>query len=426
MILEFMRIRGKSIGRMVSRAAPVIALLCVFAAGCDDELPIQPHESRFSEAGLLLSTYSINFDPTFLGRTSASQISVEYGDTLNVRVYLSLSDTSTFSVSPDSLLFTRVARTAKITVNYHPADTDTVHHAKLFLVTAGWADTFHVALDTLGQDSVSLAGTGASYFLDMEMIFIPGGTFVMGTDSASVDSVTSENRDEMPAHNVTLSDFFIGRYEVTNIQYYEFWQENSVGHTPADTAVMGRWPQVALDKPNFPVIGVSWYDALAFCNWLSLRTGERYTLPSEAQWEYVARGGADRLYPWSTPGAEPSDTSSQTVPQSLLANVREGGDGYTFTAPVDAFAAGASAFGPLNMAGNVAEWCLDWYDPEYYSRNEVWVDPGGPKDIEHSFFKVVRGGSWLQPITSARTNNRAAISPQNREINVGFRVVRLP
>jgi len=398
---------------------PAFFLLFLITA-CSTELPIEPEESLYSATGIKVSVSSINFDPTFIGRTSQRQVDIEYGDTLDMELLLSTSDSTVFSVSPDSVHFSKKKQNAAVTVTYKPRVPDSVNLGYLYLITYGWPDTLRILPDTLGVDSLRLAGVGRGYFLDMEMIFIPGGTFTMGQDSAAVGG-EFKYHDEWDAHQVTLSDFFIGRYEVTNIQYYEFWKEDSTRHTPRDTSVIGRWPNVALDSPNFPVIGVSWNDAAAFCQWLSLRTGERYTLPTEAQWEYVATGGDSmNIYPWS------SDTARANLSPAMLANTRLNGDGYTFTAPVDAFSAGASAFGPFNMAGNVWEWCLDWYDPEYYRQDMLWIDPQGSFDPENQLYKVIRGGSWLEDLDEARNTNRGALDPDNREINVGFRVVRLP
>jgi formylglycine-generating enzyme required for sulfatase activity len=409
--------------RPVRSLRPAFFLL-FFLAACDTELPIEPEESRFSEAGLSLSVDAINFDPTFMGRTSTSTVEVEYGDTLEMVLILFTSDTAFFKVNPDSVTFSKQKRNVTLALSYTPGAPDKVDTGYLFLVALSCLDTLKTEPDTTGVDSLRLAGVGQGYFLDMEMIFIPGGTFTMGIDSASAAG-DIRLQDEWPAHEVTLSDFFVGRYEVTNIQYYEFWKEVSPDHTPRDTSAMGSWPDVALNRPNFPVIGASWADATAFCRWLSLRTGERYTLPTEAQWEYVATGGQRREFPWSLLEGE-TDTTSTENGSTVYANVRRGGDGYTFTAPVDAFQAGASAFGPLNMAGNVWEWCLDWYDSNYYRSEEIFVDPQGSTNPEHQTFKVIRGGSWLDDLHEASCTNRAALAPENQEINTGFRVVRLP
>ncbi len=406
--------------------APVLVLTALLSAGCSTDLAIEPEESQYSEAGLLLSTYAVSFAPTFVGRTSTQTIGLEYGDTVQARVHILLSANSVFRVSPDSLNLNKTTKSGTITVSFTPQSTDSVFHAYVYLITTNWTDTTHLTTDTVGVDSVKIAGKGENFYLDMEMVYIPSGSFVMGTDSAAVDSLYYDNRDELPAHEVHLSAFLIGRYEVTNIQYYEFWKEEGEDRTPADTSAIGRWPDVALSKPNFPVIGVSWEDAMAFCRWLSLRTGEHYTLPTEAQWEYVARGGQNRYYPWSLLEEEPVDSAEQAIPDEQRANVKRGGDGYTFTAPVNAFPEGASAFGPLNMAGNAMEWCLDHYDPEYYSSDQIWQDPQGSTDIEHQFYRVVRGGSYLTSLEQVHSANRSAVAPDNREIDIGFRVVRLP
>ncbi|MCE5271071.1 SUMF1/EgtB/PvdO family nonheme iron enzyme [bacterium] len=412
--------------RSAGSVAGLFLLLALLSAGCNSDLAILPEESEYSAAGLKLSTYVISFAPTFIGQASTQTVQVQYGDTVQAKVHLVLSDTSVFRVSPDSLSLNRTTKTGSLTVTFTPTGIDSVCHTNLYLITTGWADTFHVAIDTVGIDSVRVAGAGQNFYLDLEMVFIPGGTFIMGSDSSAVDSIFYDNRDEIPAHEVHLSSFLIGRYEVTNMQYYEFWREEGDSRTPKDTSGIGAWPGVALSKPNFPVIGVSWEDAVAFCRWLSLRTGAHYTLPTEAQWEYVARGGGAREYPWSILEDEPVDSTELAIPLSMRANVKHGGDGYTFTAPVEAFPAGASAFGPLNMAGNAAEWCLDWYNPNYYATEQTWQDPQGSTDLENQFYRVVRGGSYLTEIDQTRTANRSAVAPDNREIDIGFRLVRLP
>ena len=404
---------------------PAFFLALLTALSCSEDLPIEPEDSGFSSAGIKLNVDAVTFSPTILGRADTFKLEIEYGDTVDLMLLMSLSDPGRFTAAPDSFYFTKRKKTLSVTLTYAPASAGQPDLGMLYLVTLNFPDTVTGLPDTLGGDSLRLSGIGTDKFLDLELNFIRGGTFSMG-----VDSVTALNdlgkRDQWGEHDVTLSDFFIGRYEVTNLQYYEFWSEVKPEYTPEDTAVIGTWPQVALQKPNFPAVGVNWDDAMAFCRWMSLRTGERYTLPTEAQWQYAASGGTARPYPWSVldgSAADPADT----LDPGPLANTLLGGDGYTFTAPADAFEAGAGAFGPLNMAGNVWEWCLDWYDPDYYRADyETWIDPQGTRDPEHAVFKIIRGGSWREALSQATCTNRAALSPENKEFNTGFRVVRLP
>jgi len=422
---------------------PAFFLLVLTVAACSTDLPVEPEKSSYSGAGIIIlekgtKIHSITFDPTFVGETRVRQIDVEYGDTIKTDMIIRAKDSQDptsltdsldsryasasdiFTVPADTIHFSKQNKKKTISITFQPEKPGTVYLGYLYLVTFVWLDSLKTMADTLGIDLLKLSGVGQGFYLDMDLVFIPGGNFLMGIDSASA-SADFQYQDEWPAHQVTLSDFFIGRYEVTNMQYYEFWMEDSTGHTPRDTSDIGYWPYLAFKNPNHPVIGVNWKDAMSFCQWLSLRTGDRYTLPTEAQWEYVAAGGdSANIYPWS------SDTVRSKLGTGALANTRQGGDGYTYTAPVDAFPDGASKFGPFNMAGNVWEWCVDWYDPEYYRREGPWVDPQGSTDLEHQLYKVIRGGSWLEPLTQATCRNRGALNPDNREIDVGFRIVRLP
>jgi formylglycine-generating enzyme required for sulfatase activity len=403
---------------------PAFFLVALLAISCAEDLPIEPEESEFSEAGIKFNADAVTFEPTVLGRSDTFTLSIEYGDTVNMTLLMSLDDAVHFTVSPDSFAFSKTKKLLDVSLTYTPTTINQADLGNLILVTLNPPDTLTGIIDTVGVDTLRLSGAGSGQFLDLELIFVGGGTFGMGIDSISAFE-NVDRFDQWGEHSVVLSDFFIGRYEVTNLQYYEFWSEVKPAHTPRDSSVTGSWPQAALLKPNFPVVGVNWDDASAFCRWLSLRTGERYTLPTEAQWQYTACGGQDRQYPWSVTGD--SEEPADTLNPGPLANTLMGGDGYTYTAPVDVFTAGASAFGPLNMAGNVWEWCLDWYDPDYYRADyETWVDPQGTLIPDHFVFKVVRGGSWFESISQAGCAHRSALSPENKELNIGFRVVRLP
>ena len=406
-------------------------------AGCDSGLPTEPVEESLTDVLVVLYqdsigmlTDAVNFEPTFVGRESVMEINVAYLDTLILELSVESSDSVVFQVTPPGFQFSKKNKQVTLRVTFIPVAADTVQVAYLHLQTFGGLLNPDSIMEPVAEDSLQLVGLGQSYYLDLEMVFIPGGSFFMGSGTADdTANINFKNPDELYTHQVALSDFFIGRYEVTNQQYYEFWVEQSdSAYWPEYSSVIGSWPQDALDKPNHPVVGVSWEDAMAFCRWLGLRTSERYTLPTEAQWEYVARGGKEREYPWSSVETElAGDTldNGQEEPVYLL-NIQGESDGYIHTAPVDKFPAGASKFGPLNISGNVWEWCLDWYDARYYRDSTETVDPQGPAGSRDLNYKVIRGGSWLEDLKEARCPNRGALDPRNREFNVGFRVVRLP
>jgi iron(II)-dependent oxidoreductase len=225
----------------------------------------------------------------------------------------------------------------------------------------------------------------------IELIRIPAGTFLMGGDSRSGWT----NDDEFPRHRVSLSACWIGKYEVTNAQYKAFCDDQNYPHPP-DPA-FSRIPWAHRDRiynygdyfgqmPDYPVVNITWYDAQAFCRWAGLR------LPSEAEWEMAARGHGDSLktYPWGeqTNPAWTTRTRDNTCLQVMP-------DWYLYTAPVGTFEThkrvyciGRSVFGVCEMAGNVREWCADWYGP--YSHEEQ-VNPKGPYTGTE---RVLRGGSW--------------------------------
>jgi formylglycine-generating enzyme required for sulfatase activity len=406
-------------------------LLLIVVVGCNNELPIEPIQEDVGDALVVLYQDSIGvltdityFDPTFIGDSNAVEVLIAYMDTFTLKLKVELSDSNIFSVTPRSFDFSKSSsqRQQTFTIYFKPVATDTLTTTYLHLKTFSDLLSPDSSMEMVAHDSLHLVGQGQSYYLDMEMIFVERGSFPMGSGTVE-DTADAKfpNPDELYSHQVTVSDFFIGRYEVTNQQYYEFWLEQSdTTYRPDYSSVIGTWPEDVSKKPNHPVVGVNWEDAMAFCRWLSLRTSHSYTLPTEAQWEYAAAGGGDgREYPWSV-----ADSSEDGMVSR--ANTEGNGDGYMYTAPVDQFQAGAGKFGNLNMSGNVWEWCLDWYDSDYYQYSIGVDDPQGPSDSPDLFYKVIRGGSWLEGLSEARCANRGALDPNNRENNVGFRVVRLP
>ena len=265
---------------------------------------------------------AVRFEPTFIGRQSMMEIPVTYMDTFTLDLSISSSDSTVFLVSPTSFQFNKNKKTTTLTITFEPQIPDSTVVSQLRFET--FSDLFSPdsAMERVGLDSILMEGLGKSYYLDLEMVFIPGGSFMMGSGTAEdTANVYYQNPDELFARQVDLSDFFIGRYEVTNQQYYEFWVEQGDStNRPEYSPVIGSWPEDALNKPNHPVVGLSWEDALAFCRWLSLRTSHHYTLPTEAQWEYAATGGEVRQYPWSEveTGAElAQDTVNGGEPQPV-------------------------------------------------------------------------------------------------------------
>jgi formylglycine-generating enzyme required for sulfatase activity len=167
---------------------------------------------------------------------------------------------------------------------------------------------------------------------------------------------------------------------------------------------------------DHPVVQVNWFDASAFCEWRGL------DLPTEAQWEKAARGIDGRTFPWGDAfDATKANFCDASCPLEDRVHSTES-DGYPRTSPVDAFAAGASPYGALNMAGNVWEWTRDWYDHEYYEYASD-VDPLGPAHAaSRDGRKVVHGGSWTSESEKLRAASRSFDDPREwRAFGVGFR-----
>jgi formylglycine-generating enzyme len=273
-------------------------------------------------------------------------------------------------------------------------------------------------------------------------IALPGGAFRMGSD----DSWTYGEDGEGPVHEVTLSPFRIEATAVANARFAEFvdatgyqtdaerygWSFVFGGLLPDDfpetrgVANAPWWRQVfgadwshpegphsaVADRMDHPVVHVSWRDADAFCQWAGTR------LPTEAEWEYAARGGLDRaVFPWGDE-LEPGGEHRMNVFQGTFPSDNTAGDGFAGTAPVDAFP--PNGFGLYNMTGNVWEWCADWYDVSSY-RESPPSDPRGPDSGSH---RIMRGGSYLCHASYCRRYRVAARSgngPDSSTGNLGFR-----
>jgi len=236
----------------------------------------------------------------------------------------------------------------------------------------------------------------------MVMVYVPGGEFEMGS--------TDGDDDEQPVHTVTLASFWIDQTEVTNSQYQRCVADEAC-HPPAKAYSESRASYYGNgDYEGYPVIWVSWHQAEAYCRWAEAR------LPTEAEWEYAARGPESRSFPW---GAEFNGTLLNYCDAGCPRNWADQSvdDGYADTAPVGSYPAGGSWCGAVDMAGNVWEWVADWYAIDYYGRSPN-SNPRGPTSGPS---RVIRGGSWSYPQKYARSAERNATHGGHMFGNVGFR-----
>lgn len=221
------------------------------------------------------------------------------------------------------------------------------------------------------------------------LVHVPGGLYTMGANNLT--------EIEVPVHQVRLSPFLIGKYPVTNGQYRRFLDDNPGYRKPA------FWGEDNFNQPTQPVVGVSWEDAMTYCNWAGL------VLPTEAQWEAAARGREARLYPWGEDEISHEHASFGSIPGK--------------TTPVGLYPAGAGPFGTLDMIGNVAEWCADVLDPDAYSKREAGeLDP--QVISSEPSFRVLRGGSWLDQERYLPAARRGLYWARIRRRFIGFRCAK--
>ncbi len=262
------------------------------------------------------------------------------------------------------------------------------------------------------------------------MIYIPAGEFTMGSNDGGVD--------EKPPHKVYLDGYWMRKTEVTNAQYVKFLNDFGIDHENGcqgkqciGTYEENKDSHISGSKGNYhveagyekhPIIRVSWYGAVEYCKWLSKKVGLKFKLPTEAQWEKAARGTDGRKYPWgnSSLSGEKANFADKQIwlkKKYRWAN-KDIDDGYAYTAPVGFYAGGASPYGLLNMAGNVWEWCSDWYKKDYY-KSAAQKKPSGPN---RGTKKVFRGGSWVNYDRVLRCFERNSNSPSGEFGDVGFRL----
>jgi len=324
------------------------------------------------------------------------------------------------------------------------------------LVPSGQVD----GADLLALVDVWLTGNR----IPADMVVIPAGTFQMG------DSFSEGDSDERPVHTVTLSSFYMSRCEITNGQYRDFLQSalsqglvtvsggvvykagSGTSYPYCDTHAADSDSQIVYSGGAFsvrtkggrsmvndPMVEVSWYGAVGYCNWRSQQEGRQpcynlstwvcdfgkngYHLPTEAQWEYAARGGlSGKRFPWGNTITHSQANYYSSSSYSYDISPTRGyhptwNDGiYPYTSPVGSFA--PNGYGLYDMAGNVYEWCNDWYSSSYYSSSPS-TSPTGPTS---GTYRVLRGGSWGSIANYCRVADRGGGRPDRRDNVIGFRV----
>ncbi len=273
--------------------------------------------------------------------------------------------------------------------------------------------------DAAGNESRKLLQfitTGGVPQLLSRMVLIPAGEFQMGSDALAAE------RDESPVHTVYVDAFYIDAYEVTNAQYREFilanplWQKDPIDRKLNIGNYLNDWRgnNYPVGKADHPVTHVSWYAAMAYAEWAGKR------LPTEAEWEKAARGGLHgQKYPWRSINVDKGFDASRANYGNRIGGTTSVGD----YLPND--------YGLYDVAGNVAEWCLDQWDPNFYvvsSRNNP-ISGGPLANIVNNFMnvrglRVLRGGSWFDPADDTRVAFRSWAAPSHASTYIGFRCAK--
>jgi formylglycine-generating enzyme required for sulfatase activity/transcriptional regulator with XRE-family HTH domain/energy-coupling factor transporter ATP-binding protein EcfA2 len=256
-----------------------------------------------------------------------------------------------------------------------------------------------------------------------DFVRVEGGSFWMGDDN-------SPEEDERPRHRVFLDAFELAKHPTTNAMFARFiddggyadsrwwtaaitdgrWAEGKIRDYAGERSEPAYWDDPRFNNPAQPVVGVTWYEAVAYCAWLSaaLDDGHTYRLPTEAEWERAARGPQGWAYPWGDEWREDHCNSKES--------------NLGVTSPVGLFPQGAAGGGLQDMAGNVYEWCQDWYAQDYYARSGDAHNPAGPEKGE---MRILRGGSWWSTGTAyCRCGFRYRLVPWDWYNGRGFRCAR--
>lgn len=301
----------------------------------------------------------------------------------------------------------------------------------------------------LGEDRKNSIG--------MQLVLIPPGEYLMG----SGETLEQLRRDfkfgnktwlasELPQHRVRIArPYYLGAYEVTKGQFRTFADATHYKSEAEKDGLGGAGfdPQKELqpdgkalhqsprfnwrnwgveDGENFPVVNMTWNDATAFCDWLSLRDGKKYRLPTEAEWEYACRAGTTgRFYNGNDTEAltRIGNVADLSLAQKLHYKTLQSSDGWAFTSPVGQFK--PNNFGLYDMIGNAFEWCRDFYEPNWYDQSPI-VNPAGPSEPAESPLHAFRGGGWEADAVYCRCAARYLAKPTLRDGSAGFRVLCEP
>ena len=238
------------------------------------------------------------------------------------------------------------------------------------------------------NDAASPQGAGCSEIKQPLMARIPAGFFLMGSETGQ--------DNERPVHRVWLDEFSLAECQVTHAEYAQFL--SATGH-----AQPPHWSDPNFSSPEQPVVAVSWFEAVAYCEWLSGATGHVYRLPTEAEWERAARGGIEQNeYPWGNGAPEALPNYS----------------GRWKTGPEPVGAAERNTYGLCDIGANVHEWCADWFSADYYGASPD-RNPQGPATGTR---RGSRGGSWRHYTKVSRCAARSSIPPEFQYADYGFRV----
>jgi formylglycine-generating enzyme required for sulfatase activity len=271
-----------------------------------------------------------------------------------------------------------------------------------------------------GQEAVNrriTLPTERGHKIDIEqMVFIPEGEFLMGSDKGRTD--------EAPAHFVYLDGFWLDQYEVTNKEYFAFITDTLI--KPPRYWETGHYPP---GQDLYPVVGVRWKDARAYCEW----SGKR--LPTEAEWEKACRGAQGHIYPWgNSRNIQPANAKALPAgPHSSMWDdawdllTQSSGDDLPSLQPIGIYPGGVSPFGIHDLVGNASEWVADYYNWDGYWQ----VGTNNPLVLEPTWNHVVRGSAWLMPFGGFRGENdpnrcaaRSSSHGDTRDARMGFRCAR--